>query len=243
MRKLTSFVVASGLALVIALVPGCESMPGRPLEADRPIRPKDVTSFDVLWATNCAGCHGADGTLGAARPMNSPIYLAWASDSSLRLVIQQGVSGTLMPAFAEGHGGSLTDKQIDIIVEEMRHRWAKADKFHGVTFPAYAAQTGDATRGAQVYQEFCSRCHGPDGTGGSAHGSIVDPAYLALVSNQALRTAVVAGRDDLGMPGFLEAKPGTSMTSQQIADVVAWLAGHRVEFPGQPYADKEKQDG
>lgn len=239
MKKIASFVLCAALALSV----GCESMPGRPLEADRPIRPRDIASFDVLWSTNCAGCHGADGTMGAARPMNSPIYLAWASDANLRLVLQQGVAGTLMPAFAEAHGGSLTDKQIDIIIDEMRQRWGKADRFRGVNFPPYAAQVGDATRGQQVFQEFCSRCHGADGTGGSAHGSVVDPAYLALVSNQALRTAVVAGRKDLGMPGFTEAKPGTPMTSRQVADVVAWLVGHRVEFPGQPYADKEKQDG
>lgn len=227
----------------LMLIAGCDSMPGRPLEADRPIRPKDVTSFDVLWATNCAGCHGADGTMGAARPMNDPLYLAWAGDVDLRLVIRQGVAGTLMPAFAEGHGGSLTDKQIDIIVDEMRHRWAKADKFRGMQLPAYAAQIGDATRGAQVYKQFCSDCHGPDGTGGTAHGSVVDPSYLALVSNQALRTSVVAGRSDLGMPDFMSMSPGRKMTAQQITDVVAWLAGHRVEFPGQPYANKEKKNG
>ncbi|MDG2308417.1 MAG: c-type cytochrome [Candidatus Binatia bacterium] len=229
------------LALSFAL--GCDSMPGRPQEADRPIRPKNVKSFDVLWSINCAGCHGADGTMGAARPLNDPMYLAFASDSNMRLVIQQGVPRTLMPAFADGHGGALTDAQIDIVVDEMRHRWSKADKVRDVTFPPYAAQLGNAGRGAQVYQEFCSSCHGTDGTGGTAHGSIVDPAYLALVSNQALRSTVVAGRSDLGMPGFTTVAPGKTMSEQQIADVLAWLAGHRVEFPGQPYTDKEKKNG
>ena len=231
--------------LVLGMVglAGCESMPGRPLESDRPIRPKDVKDFDVLWSTNCAGCHGADGRFGAARPLNDPLYLAWANDASLRLVIQQGVSRGLMPAFAEGHGGTLTDEQIEILVGEMRHRWAKADQFVGLTLPPYAAQIGDAARGEAVYAEFCSDCHGPDGTGGSAHGSIVDPSYLALVSNQALRSSVVAGRIDLGMPDYRDVVAGKSMTATQIADVVAWLVGHRTEFPGQPYADKEKKDG
>ncbi len=229
--------------LGLSLVLGCDVMPGRPLESERPIRPKDVKSFDVLWGTNCAGCHGAEGNVGPARAMNDPLYLAWADDTSLRVVIQQGVSGTLMPAFADGHGGSITDDQIVIIVDEMRHRWAKADKFRGMTLPPYAAGLGDAARGAAVYREFCSNCHGTDGAGGTAHGSIVDTAYLALVSNQALRSAVVVGRSDLGMPGFMDVVPGKTMTSQQIADVVAWLAGHRVEFPGQPYANKEKKNG
>ena len=39
---------------------------------------------------------------------------------------------------------------------------------------------------------------------GRRAGSIVDPAYLALVSDQALRTTVIAGRPDLGMPDWRE---------------------------------------
>lgn len=237
--------LASFFVVVVALA-GCESMPGRPLEKDRPIRPKDITSFDVLWSTNCAGCHGADGQMGAARPLNDPLYLAWTSDASLRLLTQQGVNKGLMPAFAIGHGGTLTDAQIEILVQEMRHRWAKADRFTDVDLPPYVAQPGDPTRGAAAYQEFCSECHGADGTGGSVYGSIVDPSYLALVTNQALRSTVVAGRIDLGMPDYRGLVDGKSMTDEEISDVVAWLADHRTEFPGQPYPDesnKEKKDG
>jgi mono/diheme cytochrome c family protein len=58
-------------------------------------------------------------------------------------------------------------------------------------------------------------------------GSVVDPAYLGLVSDQYLRTVVIAGRPDLGMPGFREYVPGKPMTPEEISDVVAWLASHR----------------
>jgi cytochrome c oxidase cbb3-type subunit 3/ubiquinol-cytochrome c reductase cytochrome c subunit len=216
-------------------------MPGRPQPSDRPLRPQEITSFDVLWGTNCAGCHGADGTSGPARPMNDALYLAWIGEGNLRLILQQGVPVGLMPAFAIAHGGSLTDDQIEILIREMREHWGKAHPAVASDLPPYAAPIGDAARGAAVYQEFCARCHGADGTGGEARGSIVDPSYLALVSNQALRSAVVAGRVDLGMPDFRGLVPGTEMTDEQIADVVAWLVGHRVEFPGQPFAKKEKE--
>jgi hypothetical protein len=56
---------------------------------------------------------------------------------------------------------------------------------------------------------------------------VVDAAYLALVSDQALRTAVIAGRTDLGMPDWREDIPGQPLTPQQISDVVAWLAARR----------------
>jgi cytochrome c oxidase cbb3-type subunit 3/ubiquinol-cytochrome c reductase cytochrome c subunit len=63
---------------------------------------------------------------------------------------------------------------------------------------------------------------------------VVDSAYLALVSDQALRTAVIAGRVDLGMPDWREAVADRPMTPQEIADVVAWLASHRQRLPERP---------
>jgi hypothetical protein len=61
---------------------------------------------------------------------------------------------------------------------------------------------------------------------------VVDAAYLALVSDQALRTAVIAGRTDLGMPDWREDIPGKLLTPQQISDVVAWLAARREPVAG-----------
>ena len=231
------------LVVLSAMMLGCESMPGRPQPEDRPKRPSEIASFDVLWSSSCAGCHGEDGSMGAARSLADPLYLAWASDRDLRLAIQQGVRGGLMPAFADGHGGPLTDEQVEILVRGMRERWAKSDRFRGVRFPPYAAPLGQASRGAEVYREYCARCHGDGGEGGEVRGSIVDPSYLALVTNQALRSVVVAGRTDLGMPGYRELVPGKAMSDREIADVVAWLADHRVEFPGRPGGPEEGRDG
>ena len=70
-------------------------------------------------------------------------------------------------------------------------------------------------------------CHGEGGRGGARGGSIVDPNYLALVSDQHLRTTVITGRPDLGKPDWRADVPGQSMTPQDIADVVTWLAAQR----------------
>ena len=56
---------------------------------------------------------------------------------------------------------------------------------------------------------------------------MINPAYLALVSDQALRTAVIVGRSDLGMPDWRANISGQPMSPQEISDVVAWLASHR----------------
>ncbi len=49
------------------------------------------------------------------------------------------------------------------------------------------------------------------------------------VSDQGLRTTVIAGRPDLGAPDWRGNVRGKTMTSQEISDVVAWLSAQRPE--------------
>lgn len=220
-------------AALLALA-GCDGLPGKPDPAERWQEPERVASFAVLYGENCSGCHGADGRLGPARPLADPLYLALVDDATLRRVIADGVPGTAMPGFSRAAGGFLTEEQTDLLVREMRARWARPDDVAGLTLPPYAAPLGDPVRGAAAYATYCASCHGEDGTGGTVRGSIVDGSYLALVSDQGLRTTVIAGRTDLGMPDFRGTEGATPMSNQQIGDVVAWLAARRPEFPGRP---------
>jgi hypothetical protein len=57
-----------------------------------------------------------------------------------------------------------------------------------------------------------------------------------LVSDQALRTSIIAGRRDLGHPDWRGYPPGQPLTAQQVADVVAWLASKRTRFVPGNYA-------
>jgi cytochrome c oxidase cbb3-type subunit 3 len=73
--------------------------------------------------------------------------------------------------------------------------------------------------------------------------SIVDGSYLALVSDQGLRTVVIVGRPELGAPDWRGNVPGKPMSSQDVSDVVAWLASQRTKFPGQPYIHSDQRAG
>jgi cytochrome c oxidase cbb3-type subunit III len=226
------------VATFTALAAGCSGAPspGRPTVAEVPVRPESVLAFSTLYGQNCAGCHGASGRMGAALSLNNPVYLAIVPDSVLRRVVAYGVRGTSMPAFSLNAGGALTDAQIDTLVAGMRARWGRSDALAGVTAPRYATSgPGDTERGARVYATFCASCHGPDGTGGERGHSVVDDSYLALVSDQGLRTVAIVGRPELGMPDWREDVKGRPMTEQEITDVVAWLVAQREQFPGQPY--------
>ena len=146
-----------------------------------------------------------------------------------------------MPAFAKTAGGTLSDEQFEILVREMRTRWAKPNDLLGASPPPYAAEEpGNAQRGANAYATFCARCHGPEGRG--TRSSIVDDSFLALVSDQSLRTTVIAGRPDLGHPDWRHDAPDKAMTPQEVTDVVAWLVAQRKPNPGQPYAGSDPRN-
>jgi mono/diheme cytochrome c family protein len=141
-----------------------------------------------------------------------------------------------MPAFAQSAGGMLTDPQIDAIVAGIRS-WSKPDAVRGDVLPPYSAQaSGDPRHGAEVYATYCSACHGENGQGGTKASSIVDGSYLALVSNQNLRTVVIVGRPELGAPDWRNNVPGRPMSSLEITDVVAWLAAQRPQLPTESYS-------
>ena len=231
--------VIAAIALAVAVVTaGCDSLPGKPRPAGSDRLPSQVMSFSVLYRDNCAACHGADGRLGASRPLNDPLYLAVVPRSRLVQVIANGVPGTLQPAFAHSAGGTLTDEQVDALVDGLLEKWGGAKPLRPAELPSYAAPPGNAARGKTVYTAACAGCHGADGKSGQSGGAITDASYLSLVSDQYLRTTVIAGRADLGMPDWRSYTPGQPLTGQQISDVVAWLIAQRRPVQGRPVSAK-----
>jgi cytochrome c oxidase cbb3-type subunit III len=227
-----------GFAVLAAtLVAGCSAPHGQPRSGAETLAPDDVLDFRVLYAENCSACHGQNGNGGPAIGLADPVYLAIADNTALRRAIADGVRGTTMPAFAASAGGMLTDRQIDVLVREIRSRWSRPGILDGANPPAYAAKSaGDAERGKTVYRTYCESCHGPDGRGGAKGSAIADDSFLALVSDQGLRTIVIVGRPELKAPDWRGNVAGKPMSDQEITDVVAWLASRRAGTPGQPYS-------
>jgi cytochrome c oxidase cbb3-type subunit III len=232
MNLRSSFVIASATALIA--IAGCDVSHGRPKPNSEEIAPDKVADFGILYSENCSGCHGKDGKGGAAVALADPVYLAIASDAVTRRVIANGVPGTAMPAFAQSAGGMLTDKQVDVISQGIRSSWANVSQASTADMPSYTAiASGNPERGPAVYEKFCESCHGHGGRGGAKAGSIVDHSFLALVSDQYLRTIVISGRPELGAPDWRGNAPGTSMSEQEITDVVAWLSSQRSSLPSE----------
>ena len=240
---LAAFYALILVAMLLALA-GCSRIPGRPGPGPEVVRPNEVLDFPTLYKANCAACHGENGREGAAISLANPVYLAVAGEENLREITAKGVPDRLMPPFARSAGGMLTDQQIDVLARGMMQQWSKPDLLAGLSIPPYRSTlAGDAARGQQVFSIFCARCHGIAGEGSSTGdtkssvgkvGSIVDGAYLALISDQGLRSILIAGRPDEGMPDW-RTDAAQPMTDQQITDIVRWLATKRTPNPGQPY--------
>jgi mono/diheme cytochrome c family protein len=248
------------LPLLALLTAGC-NWPGKPNPDERPVSPEYDLTFVNLFKRNCAGCHGADGTLGPAPPLNDPLFRAAIPEKELENVISMGRPGTPMPAFAKESGGTLSAAQVRVLIYEIkgiryraerqgeggegkvvrddagtRPKWGEPEAGRlAKEAPPYlgskegARKAGDRGRGAKVFARACAMCHGKDGKGSKEDDRLVinDPAFLSLISEQALRRIAITGRADLGMPNYKENsgrdddfKP---LTSEEITDLVAFL--------------------
>jgi mono/diheme cytochrome c family protein len=127
------------LAISLTVFAGGCDLPGRPNPANKPVPADQVLNFSVLYCQNCAGCHGAEGKLGAAPPLNDELFRAIVPEAEIVTVVTNGRHKTLMPAFAKENGGALTATQIQVLVHEIK----------GIPYKIVAEQEGDP-KSAQV---------------------------------------------------------------------------------------------
>jgi mono/diheme cytochrome c family protein len=218
------------LALLVGSL-GCDRKFGPPNDQEELMRPENVVSFDRLYKQNCSACHGENGSGGPALDLANPEYQALVDDASLKRWITSGMPGTQMPAFGEPAGGFLTPQQVDVLVAGMRTRWNHKDQ-NAADMPPYSSSVvGNVEHGQDIFRVSCSSCHQ------QGQQKITDASYLALVSDQSLRSIVIAGRPDLGHPDWKQVHPDQPLTDQDVSDVIAYLHSLRSDTPGQPYPE------
>lgn len=163
------------------LMTGCNS-PGRPSLADLPASPDQSLDFGVLYGRNCAGCHGSDGVLGPAPPLNDPLFRAIVPQKELQGVLVKGRKHSLMPAFAKESGGMLTEAQIQVLVMEIKgmpYKIVRKDESGEAKVEVVAdvggippkwGDPGMPPKGAPSYREQLT---GSSGAGNEKRGSLV----------------------------------------------------------------------
>src|SRR5262245_6723901 len=141
--------------LLLLFSAGCD-LPGRPDAVNRPVPADQVVSFGVLYEQNCAGCHGAEGKLGPAPPLNDRLFRSIVPASELETVVANGRG--------KAGGGTLTPAQIQVLVHEIK----------GMPYKIVAKQDGGRTT-----TEVTADATGITPTWGAISETIVDaPPYL-----------------------------------------------------------------
>jgi cytochrome c oxidase cbb3-type subunit 3 len=214
---------------------GCD-FPGRPKEVGADTAARQELSFGSLFTQHCAGCHGKDGFLGAAPPLNDALYRAIVPREQVEQAIRDGHKGTPMPAFGRRQGGQLSDEEIAVLVRGIKGD-TSADKSsdedkpggHGIkdghavwaqvtkppeNAPRYVGpETPPQLTAARMesirdttFARACASCHGKHGEGGGKAAKINDVALLSLFSDLELRRIIITGRPDLGMPAYADGR-------------------------------------
>ena len=152
----------------------------------------------ALYRANCASCHGSAGEGGIGNALNSPTFLAVASDALLRDTIIEGRPNTAMPAWRE-----FDSREVSDLLAFLR-LWQPARSSVNAAL-AMTEGEGDSGVSAEIgrilYKANCVMCHGADGSG-DLGPSLNTQSFLTVVSNEYLLDTLIDGRSGTGMPAW-----------------------------------------
>jgi cytochrome c oxidase cbb3-type subunit 3 len=188
--------------------------PPTPPKASATAREDRVQAGKELYEKYCKLCHGAEGKGYAADnapSLVSKTFLESASDAFIARGIRVGRSNTAMAAYGKSRGGPLDEKQIRSIVAFLRSKGPSA-----MVLP-HAPASGDAKRGAALFDGKCKECHGNETTRGNAL-SLHNPELASAVTPEFLRYAIVHGRPETPMPAF-----GSQLKPAEVEDLVSFI--------------------
>lgn len=179
-----------------------------------------------LFAENCAMCHSetGEGRIGATLNQNWPSI---RPDLTVRTVIANGVEGSLMLAFGTENGGPLTGEQIDALTAYILS-WETGERII-VEHPTPASPAlvtavpgveGDSLRGASLYAENCSVCHGAEGEG--RVGATLAQNWPSIRPDLTIQATIANGVDGSLMPAWSQ-ENGGPLNDQDIQDLTAYI--------------------
>lgn len=212
-------VLALSLGLLFSAACNSGSATPAPKKQDpvpgKPTGGPDLVSAQANYVRLCAPCHADDATgyrADHAPSLVNPTFLESATDEFLRRSIIFGRPGTSMAAYGKAYGGPLDDAAVTGIVAWLRDKGGIAQVRTLPTVPR-----GTATRGAELYNQYCKSCHGDTTIRGEAP-HLANSQFLGAATDAFIKHAIVQGRPKTKMLAF-----GSVMTDEQINDVVAYV--------------------
>lgn len=177
----------------------------------------DARIGGLIYRHNCQACHGRDGEGGVGNSLNSPTFLAVASDEFLAQTIVEGRPNTAMPRWHEFNAQQVSDL-IAYLRSWQPRKNDKAETLQLVSEAASgdAAAPGSARIGAILFQANCVTCHGQHGQGGLGP-SLDTQEFLTVVDDAYLYETISRGRPGTGMPAWRH------LSSEDIAALISFI--------------------
>ena len=205
-----------GWLLVVATLTAITAMGLVPaLAADEPLTAAERQTAEIIYANQCATCHGAGG-LGAKIPGTDDVApaLAGRPDVTVPYVDLTVRVGRMPPPKNEPFDNrartvTIDDEQRRALVAYMKEQF---DLEGEVPDPP----EGDAVRGREVYAANCAQGHGSTGAGGVAGAGAWTPS---VIDRDAVAVAEAIRVGPFEMPRFGEEQ----ISDQEIGDVNAFL--------------------
>jgi len=180
-----------------------------------------------LFAANCAVCHGAkgEGRVGATLAKDWPSI---RPDLEVRNTIENGITGSPMPAWGQKNGGPLSEGEIDALVAYILS-WETGGPPEIPATPTYIPRpavtpppnvVGDPNRGAALFDQNCAVCHGLNGEG--RIGATLAKPWSSIRPDLDIKSIVTNGVKGSPMPAWSQANGGP-LTEAEINDLVSFI--------------------
>lgn len=171
----------------------------------------------VVYAENCAACHGADGAGTVIAPAVDSAELRATPDGEMAQIIQKGVPGTLMA----GWENILTSEQLEAVTTVI-YRWQDIIQSE-IEIPTAEVMSIPSspeliTAGSRLYNIACKSCHGVDAYGTPMAPALNNQIFLGETPDAAIYQIIAGGLPETLMPAW-----GSRLTDQDIQSLVAFL--------------------
>lgn len=166
-----------------------------------------------LFETNCAECHGREGTGAFAPAIGAKDFLESVTDTQITQLTALGVPGTEMVAYSNDLGGPLTSQEIRSITVYLRSLEEDAE-----SNPLWRTPLADSDlTGQELFLLACSRCHGVDAEGIDDVAPDISQDSLTLMESDEFIIGRIADGYKL-MPRF-----GSTLSDEQIMSIVVYM--------------------
>jgi cytochrome c oxidase cbb3-type subunit III len=171
----------------------------------------DLAAGRRVFESQCAWCHGNEGTGGTGPDLRRSTLRHAATDAELTTIVRTGIPGTEMPSFAI----ALTEQKA----------WQTAAYVRSLGRTAARPAPGDVRRGVALFESAgCAGCHVVSGRGGTLGPELT--AIGALRGPTHLRDSIVKP-EAAHPPGYLivraQTNTGQTIRGIRVNEDVFWI--------------------